>query len=98
MRSFRKYHRILAIILALPIAVTLLTGIAVTLLGEWSINIGIPRSLLLSIHNGEIFGFQGIYPILNGLGLLGLLVTGLSMTGLFGRRTSKPKRNETRQN
>ena len=86
MRSFRKYHRTLAIILALPLAVTLLTGIAATLVGEWSANIGVPRSLLLSIHRGEILGLQGIYPILNGLGLLGLLVTGLSMTSLFGKK------------
>lgn len=93
MRSFRKYHRTLAIILALPIIVTLITGVAVTLVGEWSVNIGISRSVLLSIHNGEIFGLQKIYPILNGLGLLGLLVTGLSMTGLFGKKTSKPKRS-----
>ncbi|MER3494326.1 MAG: peptidase [Mastigocladus sp. ERB_26_2] len=93
MRSFRKYHRTLAIILALPLFVTLLTGIAATLVGEWSANIGVPRSLLLSIHRGEIFGLQGIYPILNGLGLLGLLATGLSMTSLFGRKKSKPKQD-----
>ena len=92
-RAFRKYHRTLAIILALPIVVTLITGVAVTLVGEWSVNIGVPRSVLLSIHNGEIFGLQGIYPILNGLGLLGLLVTGLNMTGLFGKKPPKPKRS-----
>ncbi|HAZ45802.1 MAG TPA: peptidase [Cyanobacteria bacterium UBA11369] len=93
MREFRKYHRTLAIILALPLAVTLLTGMAATMVGEWTVNIGIPRSLLLSIHRGEIFGLQGIYPILNGLGLLGLLVTGLSMSGLFGRKKSQHKQN-----
>lgn len=92
-RSFRKYHRTLAIILALPIVVTLITGVAVTLVGEWSVNIGVPRSVLLSIHNGKIFGLQGIYPILNGLGLLGLLVTGLSMTGFFGKKPPKLKRS-----
>ncbi|WP_392483176.1 peptidase [Nostoc sp. C110] len=67
----------------------MLTGIAATLVGEWSANIGVPRSLLLSIHRGEILGLQGIYPILNGLGLLGLLVTGLSMTSLFRKKRSK---------
>lgn len=92
-RSFRKYHRTLAVILALPLLITLTTGIAATLVGEWSANIGIPRSVLLSIHRGEIFGLQGIYPILNGLGLLGLLVTGLSMTSLFRKSTSKSKQN-----
>jgi hypothetical protein len=91
MRSFRKYHRTLAIILAIPLFVTVLSGIAATLVGEWSANLGVPRSLLLSIHRGEILGLQGIYPILNGLGLLGLLVTGLSMTSLFGKKKSKTK-------
>lgn len=93
MRSFRKYHRTLAIILALPLAVTLLTGIAVTFVEQWSIELPIPRSLLLSLHTGKIFGLEGLYPILNGLGLLGLLVTGLSMSGLFGRKKSKPTQN-----
>lgn len=93
MRSFCKYHCTLAVILALPLLITLTTGISVTLVGEWSVNIGIPRSVLLSIHRGEILGLQGIYPILNGLGLLGLLVTGLSMTSLFRKSTSKSKQN-----
>ncbi|PSB48903.1 peptidase [Cyanosarcina cf. burmensis CCALA 770] len=93
MRAFRKYHRILAIIFALPLLIASLTGIAVTLVGEWSLAIGVPRSLLLQIHRGEIFGLRGIYPILNGLGLLGLLVTGLSMTGLFGRKKLRPRRD-----
>lgn len=93
MRSFRKYHRTLAIILALPLFVTLLTGIAATLVGEWSANFEASRSLLLSIHRGEIFGLQRIYSILNGLGLLGLLVTGLSMTSLFNKKRSKLKQD-----
>jgi hypothetical protein len=86
-RVFRKYHRVLATILCLPLALTVLTGIAVTMVGEWSLNLGVPRSLLLGLHSGEIFHLQGIYPILNGLGLIGLLVTGMSMTSLF-----KPKK------
>ncbi len=93
MRLLRKYHRTLAIILALPLFVTLLTGIAATLVGEWSANLGVSRSLLLSIHRGEIFNLGGIYPIFNGLGLLGLLFTGLSMTSLFGRKRTKPQQD-----
>jgi hypothetical protein len=93
MRIFRKYHRTLAVILFLPIALTLLTGLAVTLVAEWSLNLGISRTLLLKIHTGEIFGLAAIYPILNGLGLLGLLITGLSMSSLFARRTPQPKKD-----
>lgn len=85
-RLFRKYHRTLSIIIALPLALTVLTGMAVTAIGEWGLNLGVSRRLLLGIHTGEIVHLQGIYPILNGLGLIGLLVTGLSMSGLFNRK------------
>jgi hypothetical protein len=47
----------------------------------------------LKIHTGEIFHLQAIYPILNGLGMIGLLVTGLSMSGLFGRK-KQPTSND----
>lgn len=89
MRAFRKYHRTLAIILALPLFVTLLTGMAATIVAQWSIDVGISRSLLLKIHNGDIFNLAGIYPILDGVGLLGLIVTGVSMSGVFRKKASK---------
>jgi hypothetical protein len=89
-RAFRKYHRVLATILCLPLALTVLTGMAVTMVGEWSLNLGISRGLLLGLHNGEVFHLQGIYPILNGVGLIGLLVTGMSMTSLFKPKKAKP--------
>ncbi|MEH1818236.1 MAG: peptidase [Nostoc sp.] len=92
-RSFRKYHRILGIILSVPLMLTVLTGILTTFVREWSIGIGVPASFLLSIHTGEIFHLQGIYPILNGLGFLGLLVTGLNMSGLFGKKTRQNPKN-----
>ncbi|MDZ8226813.1 MULTISPECIES: peptidase [unclassified Nostoc] len=92
-RSFRKYHRILGIMLSVPLVLTVLTGILTTFVREWSIGIGVPASFLLSIHTGEIFHLQGIYPILNGLGLLGLLVTGLNMSGLFGKKTRQNPNN-----
>ena len=85
-KAFRKYHRILAIIIALPIILTVLTGMSTTIVREWPINTEISSRLLLKIHTGEIFHLQAIYPILNGLGMIGLLVTGLSMSGLFDRR------------
>jgi hypothetical protein len=85
-RAFRKYHRVLATILCLPLALTILTGMATTMVGEWSLNFGLSRGFLLALHTGEIFHFEAIYPILNGLGLIGLLVTGVSMTSLFKAR------------
>ncbi len=92
-KAFRKYHRILATIIFLPITLTVLTGMAVTMGKEWPISTGISSRFLLKIHTGEIFHLQAIYPILNGLGMLGLLVTGLSMSGLFGRR-KQPTSND----
>ncbi|MEH1855696.1 MAG: peptidase [Nostoc sp.] len=71
----------------------MLTGMSTTVVREWSVSIGVPASFLLSIHTGEIFHLEGIYPILNGLGLLGLLVTGLSMSGLFGKKTRQSPKN-----
>ena len=92
-KAFRKYHRILAIIIALPLTLTVLTGMATTMVKEWPINTGISARLLLKIHTGEILNLQAIYPILNGLGMIGLLVTGLSMSSLFGRR-KQPTSND----
>lgn len=88
-RAFRKYHRIIAIIICLPLALTVLTGMTTTMVGEWGMSIGVSRSLLLEIHTGEILHLGGIYPILNGLGIIGLLVTGLSMSGLFGGKKQR---------
>ena len=85
-RAFPKYHRILGLIVALPIALTVLTGMVITIIREWPLGIEISSTFLLKIHTGEIFHLQAIYPILNGLGMIGLLVTGLSMSGVFGRK------------
>lgn len=86
-RAFRKYHRLLAPIICLPLALTIITGMAATFVEEWGLNLGLSRSWILSLHTGEIFHLEAIYPILNGLGLVGLLVTGLSMTSLFKKRS-----------
>jgi hypothetical protein len=85
-KVFRKYHRVLASIIFLPLILTTLTGMATTMTAEWRWNLGISRSLILSIHTGEIFHLQAIYPMLNGLGTLGLLITGITMTGIFNSK------------
>lgn len=82
-RAFRKYHRTLAIVLCLPLLLTILTGMATTMAEEWSFDLGVSRSFILKLHTGEIFHLQGFYPILNGLGLLGLMITGISMSRVF---------------
>jgi hypothetical protein len=85
-RAFRRYHRILAIVISIPLTLTVLTGMIATIVREWPIATGLSSNFLLSIHTGEIFHLQAIYPILNGLGLIGLLATGLSMSGLFSSK------------
>ncbi|MUG91278.1 peptidase [Scytonema sp. UIC 10036] len=85
-RAFRKYHRTIGIIICLPLILTVLTGMLTTIVKEWPVYTGISSNLLLKIHTGEILHLEAIYPILNGLGLIGLLVTGMSMSGLFDRK------------
>ncbi len=81
-RSFRKYH-----LLCLPLVLTALTGMVITITEEWHWQVGMPAALLRNLHTGELFHLQAVYPILNGLGIIGLLVTGMTMTSLFNRRT-----------
>lgn len=85
-RAFRKYHRWLGLIVALPLLLTVITGMLTTIEREWKLDLGVSSRILLQIHTGEIFHLEAIYPILDGLGLIGLLVTGLSMSGVFGRK------------
>ncbi len=80
-RAFRKYHRLLAIIMVLPLTLTVLTGMTFPLAERLEAD-SIAKTLI-GLHSGEIFGLEAIYPLLNGLGLVGLLVTGITMTGLF---------------
>lgn len=87
-RNVRKYHRAIAPILALPLLLTILSGMGATIIRDWGLNLGVTANWLLKLHTGEIFHLEAIYPILNGLGLLGLLVTGISMSSLF---KGKPK-------
>jgi uncharacterized membrane protein len=89
-RTFRKYHRLIAIAVCLPLILTVLTGLGYTMLDEWFEQEEL-AAFMLSIHNMEILHLEGIYPLLNGLGLIALLVTGLSMTGLFGKRQARQK-------
>ncbi|MDZ7961784.1 MAG: peptidase [Aulosira sp. DedQUE10] len=84
-RMFRKYHRQIAIVLCIPLFLTVLTGMGYTIADEW-FHQGELGEFLLRIHTFEILRLGKIYPILNGLGLIGLLITGVSMTGLFRKR------------
>lgn len=91
-RAFRKYHRQIAIAVSLPLILTVISGVGYSLFDEWFEQEKIAE-FLLEIHTMEILHLEKIYPLLNGLGLIGLLVTGLSMTGLF-KKSSKQKTSD----
>ena len=93
-RSFRRYHRQIAIALFIPLFLTVLTGMCFTIVHEWFHQNDLGE-LLLKIHTLEIIHLEKIYPLLNGLGLVGLLITGVSMTGLFRQRRDTDKLGES---
>jgi hypothetical protein len=87
-RTFRKYHRTLAIILCLPLILTVLSGMGYIIFDDWFGQEDIAH-FLMEIHTFEFLGLEKIYPVLNGIGLIGLLVTGLTMTSLFKKRPQR---------
>ena len=88
----RKIHRLAAPWLAIPLVVTLSTGIAYRTGMAW---FGMGKKAggwLLDIHAGGWLGDTGsvIYVILNGAGLLGLIATGLYLV-LKSRTKGQPR-------
>ncbi|NEP86635.1 MAG: PepSY domain-containing protein [Okeania sp. SIO2C2] len=92
-QTFRKLHRIIAPIVFLPLFVTVITGVAYRLGRNW---FGLSRDqahILMVIHEAEYLGedIKPFYVLLNGIGLIWMLVTGIIMSGLFNKK--KPKQN-----
>lgn len=81
----RGLHRYLAALFFLPLLVSASTGIIFRLGKTWFGLSADHAKLVLAIHQGTYLGsyWRVFYILLIGLGLLGLLVTGLQMTGLF---------------
>lgn len=83
LRTLRQFHRQLAPIIMLPFLITAITGVAYRLGKSW---FGLSRDqvhFLMVIHEGEYLGKQlePIYVLLNGLGLLFMLATGIVIWG-----------------
>ena len=77
----RRWHRIIAWMLVLPLFATAVTGL-LHHYGELVFGFGKPiQSLLMNIHQGGWLGTKGrpFYVLWQGLGLLVLIVTGLSL-------------------
>jgi uncharacterized iron-regulated membrane protein len=83
-RLFRRYHRWLAIVCTLPLLLTVITGIGFSI--AKALHQRELAGMLIHLHTLETFGLDGFFPLINGLGLLGLLVTGVYMTTLFRAR------------
>ena len=82
--TLRKYHRLIATLFCLPLLFTALTGISVAIADTWLHQEEL-AAFLMTVHTFQIFKLDAILLVLNGLGLIGLVATGLSMTGLFAK-------------
>jgi hypothetical protein len=83
--TLRKYHRSIATIFCVPLFFTAITGIGAAVADTWLHQEDL-ATWLIALHNGQILKLAAILPIMNGLGLIGLLATGITMTGLFSKR------------
>jgi uncharacterized iron-regulated membrane protein len=86
-QNSRSLHRAIAPIFFLPLLVSASTGV-IYRFGE---TLGLPleqTQLMLRLHQGSYLGqpLRVFYVLLLGLGLIGLLATGIQMTGIFRQR------------
>lgn len=88
LQDLRHLHRTLAPIMVLPLLLTAITGVLYQTFEL--VDQGGTVGWLLEIHTGRFgpLNLEVIYPFLNGLGLLALLFTGISLW-LPMRRSSR---------
>ena len=78
----RRLHTYVAYVLAIPLFLTILTGIAYRLLrtaGAEKENV----KWLMTVHNMSAVGLGGIYPILLAVSIIALSLSGFSLTYLY---------------
>jgi hypothetical protein len=90
----RQHHHSIALIFCLPLLFTALTGTSLAIADQWFHQEALV-AFLIALHTFQIFKLDAILPVVNGLGLIGLVATGLSMTKLFTKR-HHPKRTGER--
>ncbi|MEB3340152.1 PepSY domain-containing protein [Okeania sp.] len=96
-QKFRQFHKIVAPIVFLPLFVTVITGVAYRLGRNW---FGLSRDqahILMVIHEGEYLGneIKPFYVLLNGIGLVWMLVTGIVMSGVFSKKKPQPNKEQS---
>ena len=80
-QKIREFHRNFAPIILLPLLITVLTGMSYRIGKSW---FGLSRDqvhFLMVIHEGEYLGklLEPFYVLLNGLGVLWMLITGVML-------------------
>jgi hypothetical protein len=90
-RNIRQLHRKIAPIIFLPLLLSALTGVSYRIGKSW---FGLSEEFgdaMMFIHQGTWLGSQlrPFYVLLNALGAIGMIITGIIMSGLFFGR-SKP--------
>lgn len=88
-RVLRKYHRIIAVLTSLPLLITIISGILITIIDNGLQNPELSYAVR-RLHTMDIIGLQSVYPLLNGLALLSLIATGISIS-LFNKRSKQGK-------
>jgi len=96
-QQFRKFHRILAPIVFLPLFMTVITGVAYRLGRNW---FGLSKEqahILMVIHEGEFLGNQikPFYVLLDGIAVIWMLITGIVISGLFTKKSKKEAKQNT---
>lgn len=88
-KNIRKLHRKIAPFIFLPLLLTALTGVSYRIGRSW---FGLSEEFgdaMMFIHQGTWLGPQlrPFYVLLNALGAIGMIVTGVIMSGLFLSRS-----------
>lgn len=98
-RRFRKLHRTIAPILFLPLLMSAVTGIGYRLSKSWFGLSGEKADFFMMLHQGKYLGDQlkPIYVLLLGVGLLGLIASGVIMVGFLQGSPGKPSVNPDRR-
>ncbi|MEB3342389.1 hypothetical protein [Okeania sp.] len=87
-KKYRKWHRILAPMVFLPLFLTVITGIGYRLGKSWFGMSKEQAEIFMVIHQASYLGddLKPIYVLLNGIGLIFMMVTGITMSGVFRKR------------
>lgn len=94
LRKIRALHGAVAPIVLLPLLITVFTGVSYRLSKDWFHLERDQVHWLMTLHEGEYLGdtLEPLYVLLNGLGLLWMLITGATMAADKIRRSSWFKR------